>query len=205
MGEDGINWDEIIGSQPENGSAIGPDGTDVNGLTPQDWSEILAQAGEGLNPDGTENYGPDPSGGGGFDWSKILSFLGLGGGGGGGGIASLLPLLAAGLQIGGSVYDVNQSKKATEAALGRIDDTKNEVRDIFGAQSGALKPYQDVGAQGAQMLSALPQSALAGQFGGLAQNFQPLGTGRGIVGGPGRAPINNAGPGRLTLGTLLGR
>lgn len=200
------------------GDMINPD----TGLTLSDDMELWGQAGQGLDPNGNgvgdagfdwnseigqqilnDVQGGDSGGGKGFDLSKILSFLGMGGGGGG--LSALMPLIAAGLSAAGGIYGVNQSKKATEAALGRIDDTEHKVNDVFGGMNGNLNPYTSVGAQGAQMLGALPQSALAGQFGGLAQNFQPLGTGRGIVGGPGRAPINNAGPARLTLGTLLGR
>jgi len=183
----GVDWASIIGSQPENGSAIGPDGTDANGLTPEDWSAILAQAGEGLNPDGTENYGPDPSGG--IDWSKILGMLG-----GGKGIAGLAGILAT---IGGGVYAHNSAKHATDAALSRIGDAENKVTGILGNSSSLYQPYTDLGKQGAAGMSAFPTSALGSQFGSLAQNFQPLGTGHGIVGGAG-AP-------RVTLGTMLGR
>ena len=33
-------WDEIIAGQPENGSFVGPDGTDPNGFTPGDYTDL---------------------------------------------------------------------------------------------------------------------------------------------------------------------
>jgi hypothetical protein len=109
----------------------------------------------------------------GFDWSKLLSM-------GGKGLGSLGPIIAAALSGAGGIYAVNQQKKATDAALSRLGDTTNSINGIFGGLSGANKAYTDVGQAGAHMLAGLPQSTIANNFGSIAGNFNPLGTGRGI-------------------------
>jgi hypothetical protein len=72
-------WDQIIAGQPENGSFVGPDGTDPNGFTPQDYTDLDA-FNKGLDgsslPDWLKKI-PDLAHG-------LLSPPGASGGGGGG-------------------------------------------------------------------------------------------------------------------------
>ena len=76
-------WDEIIAGQPENGSFVGPDGTDPNGFTPGDYTD-LADFNAGLDsPDWLSRIG---------DVFKNLPQGLLGGapsGGGGGGLLAM--------------------------------------------------------------------------------------------------------------------
>lgn len=138
----------------------------------------------GLNfPDpGDGSMGP-PSPDGGSNWSSIgnaiLRFLNPGGGSGGGSggsgggfnLASLIPLLALG---GGSLFQRNNTQQATDAMLAANTDAANLIRGQMDSGANRFLPYTDQGREAIWNMNA-------GGAKPLAQNFQPLGSGRGMA------------------------
>jgi hypothetical protein len=159
----GIDWSQIIADQPENGSFVGPDGTDPNGFTPGDYNE-LDQFNAGLGD-------PPADGGSGQTLGQLFRALGLSNGDGAAGLMSgLLPILA-------SIYNGNRSRQATEDATRQaredLGNTQTQISGVLNGASAGFQPYVDAGAQGLAGMQAFPQSNLAG-------NFRPIGSGRGI-------------------------
>jgi hypothetical protein len=162
----GIDWSQIIGQQPENGSFVGPDGSDPNGFTPGDYNE-LDQFNAGLGDPS------DPSGGGGGSTLSSLARLLTGGSGGGsalGALGQLLPFLAT---LGGGLMSRNATQDATHQVQDSLANANNQVTSLLGGAGSGFKPYQDAGLSALGKMQAFPQSNLAG-------NFKPLGSGRGI-------------------------
>lgn len=159
-----INWDEIIGQQPENGSFIGANGTDVNGLSPEDYNQLFQQAGDGLDESGNFKFPGLGGNGGGSDLIRMLT------GSSSGGLGSLLPFIA-------SIFGGMQQRHATQDATHQIQDSlanaNKQITDLLGGAQATYKPYMDAGLKGLAGLQAFPQS-------NLAANFSPIGSGRGL-------------------------
>ena len=105
----------------------------------------------------------------------------------------IAPLVGAILSGAGGIFAKNTADHATDAALSRLGDTESKVTNLLSGGAAGYAPYAALGQQGVAGLGAMGPSPIA-------QNFQPLGVGRGIVGGPGapqRAPT--------TLGALTYR
>jgi hypothetical protein len=164
-GGSNIDWASIIGQQPENGSFVGPDGTDPNGFTPQDYTDLINQSGEGLNPDGSYNFG-----GGGGGSSNPLQGLIRSLTGSNGGLSALLPFLAMGA---GGLLSRNATNDATHQVQESLANANKQVTDILGGAGAMYKPYQDAGLQGLAGMQAFPKSNLAG-------NFNAIGSGKGL-------------------------
>lgn len=126
---------------------------------------------------GFDAGGGGGGGSGGFDWSKLLGALGFKGmdnGGLGQIISALLPIL-------GGVYASHNVNRASDQMQTAINNANDRITGILGGTNGLFKPYTDLGANAAAQLGQFGPHALAGQFGGLAGGFRPLGTGRGIT------------------------
>lgn len=157
----------IGGNYDPSGGSIIPDLTDVN-----PGADIVQQY--------VANGTAGDSGGSG--WASVLRALGIGGGSGGSGSGGIPwgQILSAILTGGGGLYARNQANRATEQTVAAINAANDKITGILGNGNSLYRPYADLGAQAAGKLAQLGPSTLASQFGPIAGQFQPLGTGRGI-------------------------
>lgn len=157
----GIDWNSIIQGQPENGSFVGPDGTDPNGLTGGDYNDLMnVDQGGGM---GSVNNPTTPSAGGGGG-----SGGGSGGGAGGilgtlGGIPGLAGLLAPLL---GGILNSNATKNATNQTVAGINKASDQVQGILG-QPSPFAPFTQAGQGAMAKLQGMNYQPLAGRFGNL--------------------------------------
>lgn len=101
--------------------------------------------------------------------------------GGGMGMSPLMTLLGLGALAGGGINQYGSTREATDAMLAANRDAQALVREQMGKNEPRFAPWTGAGAGAVGQLSAMPASNLAASYGGLADRYRPLGSGRGMV------------------------
>lgn len=101
--------------------------------------------------------------------------------GGGMGMSPLMTLLGLGALAGGGINQYGSTREATDAMLAANRDAQALVREQMGKNEPRFAPWTSAGAGAVGQLSAMPASNLAASYGGLADRYRPLGSGRGMV------------------------
>lgn len=97
------------------------------------------------------------------------------------GMSPLMTLLGLGALAGGGINQYGSTREATDAMLAANRDAQALVREQMGKNEPRFAPWTSAGAGAVGQLSAMPASNLAASYGGLADRYRPLGSGRGMV------------------------
>lgn len=97
------------------------------------------------------------------------------------GMSPLMTLLGLGALAGGGINQYGSTREATDAMLAANRDAQALVREQMGKNEPRFAPWTGAGAGAVGQLSAMPASNLAASYGGLADRYRPLGSGRGMV------------------------
>ena len=123
----------------------------------------------GIGPTGVQS-----SGSGGFSLASLLNGLGIGKNAGMGnllGLGALVPLLAT---LGGGLLARNATNTAMQDITNAYNTANQKITGILGPSNQTFAPYMSLGQLATQGLANLGTQPLA-------QNFRPLGSGRGIT------------------------
>lgn len=121
----------------------------------------------GIGPTGVQS-------GGGFSIASLLSSLGLGTNAHMGnllGLGALVPLLG---MLGGGLLARNATNTATKDITNAYNTANQRITGILGPSNQTFAPYMNLGQLATQGLANLGTQPIA-------QNFHPLGSGRGIT------------------------
>lgn len=178
---DQLNNDSWGGVQMGDPTAYGMDPTQFfyqptpsDQLNNDSWSNSVfgnPQA-YGLNI-GDVGIGPTSQGGG-FSLASLLNGLGIGSNAGMGnllGLGALIPLLAT---FGGGLLARNATNTATHDITNAYNTANQRITSILGPSNQTFAPYMSLGQMAAAKLADLGTQPIA-------QNFRPLGSGRGIT------------------------
>lgn len=97
------------------------------------------------------------------------------------GMSPLMTLLGLGALAGGGINQYGSTREATDAMLAANRDAQALVREQMGKNEPRFTPWTGAGAGAVGQLSSMPASNLAASYGGLADRYRPLGSGRGMV------------------------
>lgn len=97
------------------------------------------------------------------------------------GMSPLMTLLGLGALAGGGINQYGSTREATDAMLAANRDAQALVREQMGKNEPRFAPWTGAGAGAVGQLSSMPASNLAASYGGLADRYRPLGSGRGMV------------------------
>lgn len=92
-----------------------------------------------------------------------------------------MTLLGLGALAGGGINQYGSTREATDAMLAANRDAQALVREQMGKNEPRFAPWTGAGAGAVGQLSSMPASNLAASYGGLADRYRPLGSGRGMV------------------------
>lgn len=97
------------------------------------------------------------------------------------GMSPLMTLLGLGALAGGGINQYGSTREATDAMLAANRDAQALVREQMGKNEPRFAPWTGAGAGAVGQLSSMPASNLEASYGGLADRYRPLGSGRGMV------------------------
>lgn len=97
------------------------------------------------------------------------------------GVSPLMTLLGLGALAGGGINQYGSTREATDAMLAANRDAQALVREQMGKNEPRFAPWTGAGAGAVGQLSSMPASNLEASYGGLADRYRPLGSGRGMV------------------------